>query len=195
MHEPGSYPASARFDAALALARKLHDGQYRKGSTIPYIAHPLAVAGLALHYGADEEVAIAALLHDVVEDCGGSPMLDRVRVDFGARVAGIVEACTDSWESPKRPWEERKRDYVARLASRPPEVKLVVACDKLDNLRATVDDLARDGRRAFDKFSARPERLRWYYTECVRAVANDVPSRLANRLDDELTRVLEWIPA
>jgi len=195
MHFEGSYAASARFAAAIQFAHRAHDGQLRKGSTVPYIAHPLAVAGLALHYGADDEVAMAALLHDTVEDAGGRPTLWRLRWAFGWRVAAIVEGCTDSFSSPKRSWEERKRDFVAKLPSRPREVLLVVACDKLDNLRATADDLRRQGRRALDKFSAPPARLRWYYAECVRAVRDAIPSPLADRLERELDAVLRWIPA
>ena len=191
----GSYPPSSRFAAAFQFAHRAHAGQYRKGTRTPYIAHPLSVAGLAMHYGADEDVAMAALLHDTVEDCGGRPTLWRIRWAFGWRVAAIVEGCTDSFASPKRPWEERKREYVDRLASQPREIKFVVACDKLDNLRATADELARRGPGTFDKFSAPPARLRWYYSECVRSVEGAVPYGLADRLGRELERVLSWIPA
>jgi GTP pyrophosphokinase len=177
-----------RFAAALRLAQRAHDGQYRKGSSTPYIAHPLAVASLALQYGADDEVASAAVLHDAVEDGGGAPMLERIRWAIGERVAAIVEGCTDGC-APKAPWEARKRAYVARLPSLAPATRLVVACDKLDNLRATHDDLRRLGREALAKFSAAPSRLRWYYHECFRAVAPVIPDVLAERLRREIDAI------
>lgn len=175
-----------RFAASLRLAQQAHAGQYRKGSATPYITHPLAVAALALQFGADDDVASAAVLHDVVEDCGGAPMLRRIRWRIGERVATIVDACTDASSSPKPPWESRKRAYLARLHGAARDVKLVVACDKLDNLRATNDDLRVQGRDALDKFNAPPVRLRWYYRECFRAVAGAVPYALAERLKTEL---------
>ena len=122
-------------------------------------------------------------------------MLARIGREFGPRVAGIVEACSDSFESTKRPWEERKRPYIERLSAQPASVKLVVACDKLDNLRATADDLERDGIAVLEKFSAPPARLRWYYTECFRSVRDALPAALAARLGHELDRVTAWIPA
>ena len=182
-----------RFASALSLARRAHEGQYRKGTSTPYIAHPLAVAALALHFGADDDVAAAAVLHDAVEDGGGHPMLERIRWGLGARVAAIVDGCSDAYGVPKRPWEERKRAYVARLPSLPAATKLVIACDKLDNLRATHDDLRSQGHRALEKFSAPPQRLRWYYNECFRAIAASIPQRLAERLDCELRAVDPWL--
>jgi len=181
-----------RFASALSLARRAHEGQYRKGTSTPYIAHPLAVASLALHYGADDDVAAAAVLHDTVEDGGGRPMLERIRWGIGERVASIVDGCTDAYGAPKRPWEERKHAYVARLPSLPAATKLVIACDKLDNLRATLDDLRTQGHRTFEKFSAPPHRLHWYYNECVSAIASSIPFQLAERLRAELRSVDPW---
>jgi (p)ppGpp synthase/HD superfamily hydrolase len=83
-----------RLSKALALAIEAHDGQLRKETTIPYIAHPMAVAAIALEYGADEDQAMAALLHDAVED-GGAEYADIIRSKFGDRVADIVNGCTD----------------------------------------------------------------------------------------------------
>ena len=192
MDIPVSYRLD-RFATALRLAQRAHAGQYRKGSSTPYIAHPLAVAALALQHGADDEVASAALLHDAVEDGGGQPMLERIRWGLGERVATLVSGCSDACGTPKRPWEERKRAYVARLPSQPAATKLVVACDKLDNLRATHDDLRAQGRAALDKFGAPPARLRWYYHECFRAVASAIPGRLADKLEHELKAVDAWL--
>jgi len=182
-----------RFAAALRLAQQAHDGQCRKGTSTPYIAHPLAVAGLALHYGADDEVASATVLHDAVEDGGGRPMLQRIGWRIGARVAAIVDGCTDSYATPKLPWEQRKRAYLARLQSAPRDTKLVVACDKFDNLRATHDDLLVQGADALRKFGAPPGDLRWYYHACFRAVANAIPYALADRLRKELDAIEPWL--
>lgn len=190
----GSIASGQRWTVAMRIESRIHGVQFRKGTTIPYIAHPMSVAARALRHGADDDVAIAALLHDTVEDGGGSALLWRIRWAFGWRVARIVEGCTDSYVQPKRPWEERKRAYVERLRGEPREIHLVVACDKLDNLKATNDDLRRQGARTFAKFSAPPARLGWYYTECVRAVRGSVPGRLAGRLDDELGQLMQWVP-
>lgn len=97
-----------RFDRALALARELHRDQLRKGTTIPYLAHLMGVASLVIEDGGDEDQAIAALLHDAVEDQGGGPTLGRIRQQFGERVAAIVKACSDTDEQPKPPWRARK---------------------------------------------------------------------------------------
>jgi GTP pyrophosphokinase len=137
------------------LARRAHEGQYRKGTSTPYIAHPLAVAALALHYGADDDVASAAVLHDTVEDGGGRPMLERIRWGIGERVASIVDGCTDAYGAPSGPG--RSASALRRAPpSLPNATKLVIACDKLDNLRATHDDLRTQGRSTFEKFSAPP---------------------------------------
>ena len=104
-----------RFDRAFALARELHAHQLRKGTSIPYVAHLMGVASLVLEDGGEEDEAIAALLHDAVEDQGGPPTLGRIRQLFGRRVADIVEACSDTDETPKPPWRRRKEDYIAHL--------------------------------------------------------------------------------
>src|SRR5512141_750990 len=101
-----------RFDEAVRYAREVHAGQTRKGTSVPYIAHLLGVASIVLDDGGSEDEAIAALLHDAAEDHGGRERVDEIRARFGSAVARIVEDCTDSWETPKRPWMERKTAYV-----------------------------------------------------------------------------------
>jgi (p)ppGpp synthase/HD superfamily hydrolase len=123
------------FESALKFASRLHADQPRKGSDAPYISHLLAVAAIALEHGATEKEAIAALLHDAVEDRGGQETLEKIRRRYGKRVAGIVAACSDTDQSPKPPWRERKEAYVERLRSEPYSVRLVVAADKLHNAR------------------------------------------------------------
>ena len=129
-HDPAHH-LSSRFDVAFVYASQLHKDQMRKGSQIPYISHVLAVASIALEHGADENEAIAALLHDAVEDAGGAPVREEIRKRFGEEVATIVDGCTDTDESPKPPWRTRKEAYIAHLRDAPDSVALVSAADKL----------------------------------------------------------------
>jgi (p)ppGpp synthase/HD superfamily hydrolase len=150
---------------ALALAVEAHDGQKRKGTNIPYIAHPLGVASIALDHGADEEQAVAALLHDAVED-GGAHYAERIRTKFGNRVADIVAGCTDGVPDAsgrKPPWQARKQSYLDHLKSASDDVLLVSSSDKLHNARAIVEDLLSTGQKVFDRFSASKEQTLWYY--------------------------------
>jgi (p)ppGpp synthase/HD superfamily hydrolase len=158
---------SPRFEAALQYAAVLHNGQHRKASRIPYIAHLLGVASLALEFGADEDEAIAALLHDAVEDAGGASRLADIRVRFGERVAEIVLGCTDTAEDPKPPWQQRKSAYLATLAGAAPSVQLVCCCDKLHNARGIVRDLRQQGDRAWEKFTGGKEGTLWYYASLL----------------------------
>src|SRR6476660_4838476 len=103
---------SDQFDRALAYAAVIHAGQVRKTNNVPYVAHLLGVASIALEYGANEEEAIAALLHDAGEDAGGEGRLADIRARFGDKVARIVEGCTDSLTIPKPEWRERKEKYI-----------------------------------------------------------------------------------
>jgi (p)ppGpp synthase/HD superfamily hydrolase len=154
-----------RLSKALALAIEAHDGQLRKETTIPYIAHPMAVAAIALEYGADEDQAMAALLHDAVED-GGAKYAEVIRSKFGDRVADIVNGCTDGVPDNngiKPPWKQRKESYIAHLKSAPDDVLLVSGSDKLHNARAIVSDLQNIGNRVFDRFSSSKEQTLWYY--------------------------------
>ena len=156
---------SERLSQALALATEAHNGQFRKETTIPYIAHPMAVASIALEYGADEDQAMAALLHDAVED-GGANYAEIIRSKFGDRVADIVNGCTDGVPDNngiKPPWKQRKESYIAHLKSAPDDVLLVSGSDKLHNARAIVSDLQNIGVRVFDRFSSSKEQTLWYY--------------------------------
>ena len=153
-----------RFESALQYACLLHNGQVRKATHVPYISHLLAVASLALEYGADEDEAIAALLHDAVEDAGGKTRLLDLRMRFGERVAEIVSDCTDADTSPKPPWRQRKESYIAHLAEASPSARMVSCCDKLHNVRSIVADLRILGPRVWDKFAGGKEGTLWYYT-------------------------------
>ena len=156
---------SERLSQALALAIEAHNGQFRKETTIPYIAHPMAVASIALEYGADEDQAMAALLHDAVED-GGANYAEVIRSKFGDRVADIVNGCTDGVPDNngiKPPWKQRKESYISHLKSASDDVLLVSGSDKLHNARAIVADLQNIGVKVFDRFSSSKEQTLWYY--------------------------------
>jgi len=154
-----------RFSQAITLAIEAHTNQKRKGTEIPYISHPLGVASIALEYGADEDQAMAALLHDAIED-GGQEFAQRIRLQFGDRVANIVEGCTDgvpNANGEKEAWKPRKERYLDHLKHASEDVLLVSGSDKLHNARAIVDDLVRIGPAVFDRFTASQEQTLWYY--------------------------------
>ncbi|MEM1426197.1 MAG: HD domain-containing protein [Cyanobacteria bacterium P01_H01_bin.130] len=155
---------SNRFSEALVFAEQLHRNQARKGSGAPYMAHLLGVSSLVLEAGGDEDEAIAALLHDAVEDQGGLPTRDRIQDQFGDRVAGIVMACSDSTGTgPKPPWRDRKERYIAHLRTAPPSVRLVSMADKLYNLRSIVRDYRLMGDALWERFRGRRDGTLWYY--------------------------------
>jgi len=151
-------PLTSRFSEALVGAADLHARQARKGTEIPYVAHLLGVASIAMHHGADEEQAIAALLHDAIEDApdglGAAWVRRWIGFRFGTRVLGIVEGCTDTDEVPKPAWRVRKEIYVAHLAGAHPDVLLVSASDKLHNAGAVLSDLRDIGDHVWERFNA-----------------------------------------
>ena len=158
-----------RYAHAVAYASILHGAQVRKGTDIAYMSHLLGVSSLVIEAGGDEDLAIAALLHDAVEDAGGLPRLADVRARFGDRVADIVLACSDSTDEEwKRSvsYEERKAKYLKHLAEAPADVVLVSTADKLHNARAIITDLKRYGADVLSKFNGRPDQVLWYYKAC-----------------------------
>jgi (p)ppGpp synthase/HD superfamily hydrolase len=166
---------------AFRYAAEKHAGQARKGTAVPYLSHLMAVASLVLEAGGDEEMAIAALLHDVVEDCGGMPRLLEVRKQFGARVARIVEGCTDSFTHPKPEWIERKKDYLHEVKHADAETRFVSASDKLHNVRTILTDYRQHGEAIWKRFSGKREGTLWYY----RALSDEY-GRKPNRITREL---------
>lgn len=160
---------SSRFDDALAFAVDLHREQPRKGTGVPYVSHLLSVAALVLEHGGSEDQAIAALLHDAVEDQGGRPTAERIRERFGVLVAEIVDGCTDTDVSPKPPWRERKEAYLARVRGEPAHVRLVSAADKLHNARTMVTDLRIHGPALWERFNAGRDETLWYLESLVAA--------------------------
>jgi (p)ppGpp synthase/HD superfamily hydrolase len=177
---------SPKFRKALDYAAGVHARQIRKKTSRPYIGHLLNVASLVIEYDGDEEMAIAALLHDAVEDQGGLPRLREIRRKFGKRVAHIVDGCTDSYTIPKPPWLERKRAYVKRVRNESAEVRLVSAADKLSNVRETIHDLRVQGEDVFNRFAGKKDGTLWYY----RALAREFRKAGSNPLVEELTRAV-----
>jgi (p)ppGpp synthase/HD superfamily hydrolase len=175
-----------RFEQALLFATRKHAGQGRKGTAVPYISHLLSVAGLVLEAGGGEDLAIAALLHDVVEDCGGAPMLKEVRRRFGERVAHVVEGCTDTDLFPKPPWRQRKEDYLKHLRTANADVRLVSAADKLHNVRTILTDYRECGEAVWERFQGKRDGTLWYY----RALLTEFRRRKGNRLINELERAV-----
>lgn len=171
------------FMRAFEFAAKQHSGQTRKASTIPYIAHLMGVASLVLEAGGDEDLAIAALLHDVVEDCGGTPMLKEVERRFGNRVAAIVDGCTDAYEIPKPPWRERKESYIRRLKRESADTRLVSAADKLNNVRAILSDYRAVGESVWSRFNGGRDGTLWYYRTLRDEFLRRKPNRITRDFD------------
>jgi (p)ppGpp synthase/HD superfamily hydrolase len=184
-------PLGKRFHRALVYASQLHATQFRKGTIRPYVAHLLGVTSIVLSNGGNEDDAIAALLHDAVEDQGGKPVLRRIRKMFGARVAAIVEGCTDADTIPKPPWRARKEKYIRHLRSANASVRLISAADKLYNAQETLADARILGDKVWKRFHATREETLWYYGEVLNILKRKGPLALAA----ELERVVEELAA
>jgi (p)ppGpp synthase/HD superfamily hydrolase len=182
---------STRFSDAVAFACELHREQTRKGTRIPYVAHLLAVASLALEHGANEDEAIAAILHDAIEDQGGARTENEIRRRFGDQVADIVSGCSDADEIPKPPWRARKEKYIAHLAHASSSVRLVSLCDKLHNVRAILHDFRQHDDAVWARFKGGKEGTLWYY----RALVDAFRALGSTPLVEELERVVRELEA
>ncbi len=180
-------PLTARFAGALTFAWQVHGRQSRKKTGIPYMAHVMAVCAIALEHGADEDVAIAALLHDAVEDSeDGAATRERIEAQFGPRVAGIVMACTDAIAVPGQPkpdWRLRKEAYLRHLADADEDALLVSACDKIHNAGSIVADLRAEGDSVWQRFTVKDPRMQlWYYASVKEILMRRLPGPLTARL-------------
>jgi (p)ppGpp synthase/HD superfamily hydrolase len=180
-----------RFSDAVETARRIHAGDLRKGTGIPYLAHLLSVAALVLEHGGTEDEAIAALLHDTAEDHGGQRTIDTLRAEYGDQVADIVEACSDTLvtdRTQKEPWWDRKVRYLERLAEEPRSALLVSAADKLHNARAVLGDYRVHGDALWERFNADAGRagVVWYYTRLREVILARLHGTPAQPLADEL---------
>jgi (p)ppGpp synthase/HD superfamily hydrolase len=189
-HELGCGPLTERFDEALLFASRLHRKQMRKGSRVPYMTHLMSVSALVLEHGGTEDQAIAALLHDAVEDAPegqGPAVLREIGERFGGTVARIVEACSDGLDEAgnrQGSWPERKLPYVSGLRDpqkKPDEALLVTAADKIHNGRANGSDLRACGPSFWSTFNACDHELLWYYTSVDRAVTERLPGPASPR--------------
>lgn len=189
---------SDRYARAVAYAADVHAEQVRRGTEVPYLAHLVGVSSLVLEAGGDEDLAIAALLHDAAEDHGGEARLTDIAARFGDRVADIVRECSDSLlaEGQGKPdWEMRKHEHLARLASASDDTLVVWTADKVHNARALVTDAQVFGLGELAKFHAPADRILWYYRENLALVeSRSVPARLRVPLRvaiDELAGLVE----
>jgi GTP pyrophosphokinase len=189
----GEWAYSHRFLLALDAAATMHAAQRRKGSGVPYISHLLGTCAIAMEYGADEDEAIAALLHDAIEDVRPTEQALAAVARFGERVLAIVEGCTDSDTHPKKPWRERKERYIAHLAAADASVLLVAGADKLHNARSLLIDLRRIGDKVWSRFNAGREESLWFYRSVVAAMRGNPANNAA--LVDELERTVAEIDA
>lgn len=192
---------SERFDEALAYASRIHRTQVRKGNNVPYISHLLGVAAIAIENGADERQAIAALLHDAVEDQGGLAQLEEIRARFGEDVAQIVADCTDDLAGTKAQastadqkfaeWRARKEVYLASLAHKAPRSLAVSLADKTHNAAAINADLRQYGTVVWSRFTGRRDGTLWYYRSLADAFERLAPGAAAARFAREVGEMEE----
>lgn len=181
-----------RFDRALLYAMHVHGGQVRKETSIPYVAHLLAVSATVLEYGGSEDMAIAGLLHDAVEDQGGLPRLSDIRNRFGNRVADIVHACSDSFTTrqEKEGWHIRKKRYIDHLRVVDQETLMVSLSDKVHNARSILRDLRKPevGESIWNRFKKDKKNTLWYYDELAKVFCDRLPSQ---QLASELKEIVD----
>jgi (p)ppGpp synthase/HD superfamily hydrolase len=183
-------PMTPRFAEAFLFAERLHCNQVRKKTQVPTISHLMAVTALVLENGGGEDEAIAALLHDTAEDCGGRPVLEEIRRRFGDTVASIVEDCSDTLEAPKPRWQPRKESYLEHLETAPEATLLVSLADKVHNTRALAFEYRRVGDRLWQRFTATREQTFWYYQSLLDVFRRRCPEQL-EPLVDELARAFQ----
>jgi nitroreductase len=181
-----------RFDDALQWASELHRHQVRKATRVPYVSHLLAVAAIVLEYGGSENQAIAALLHDAIED--QDVWDNEIQRRFGDEVSALVRACTEDEDWAYGSWRGRKAAYLEHLVSADmePEALLVSAADKLHNARSTLTDLRREGDRVWNRFHAGRDGQLWYYDNVARIFAARLPGPLAGELVDTVADLRAW---
>jgi len=180
---------TGQFSKALVYAELKHHNQVRKGGNIPYFGHLLSVASLVINDNGSEDQAIAAVLHDCVEDAGGATTLDEIRKNFGDGVATIVDECSDTDVEPKPPWRERKTAYIEHLAQVGTDTLLVSVSDKLDNARSMLRDYHEHGSKLWERFTVKdPRDHLWYYGGLLEAYRK---RGLDSWMVDELGRVVD----
>lgn len=180
---------TAKFEAALVYATRLHANQTRKISGVPYIAHLMSVAALVLEAGGNEDEAIAALLHDAIEDQGGQPTREEIHRQFGDIVVAIVDGCTESDITPKPPWQERKTRYLEQIRHASPSVRLVSLADKLHNARSLLAEWQQQGDIIWSAFNSSREKTLWFYQSLVQVYQHTG----SDWMTEELSRVISQL--
>jgi len=187
----GNQLITSRFVKAFDLTNQLHAKQYRKDSNVPYVSHLLAVAALVLEDGGDEDQAIAALLHDAVEDQGGFETLDIIEKQFGERVARIVKGCSDSFITPKPSWIDRKQKYLTHLQDADQDILRVSLADKLHNARSILSDLRTQRDLVWERFNGGKDGTLWYYQSLLVIFRDRSISPLVKELASVVLRIEE----
>jgi (p)ppGpp synthase/HD superfamily hydrolase len=182
-----------RFEFALVYANRLHAHQVRKVGGVPYITHLLSVAALVLESGGNEDEAIAALLHDAVEDQGGAQTREAIRQQFGDEVVMIIDGCTESDTIPKPPWRERKLRSLEKLRQASPSVRRVALADKLHNGRSLLMELHRQGNSAWSYFNASPEEILWFYQSLVQIYQEGIADETTAEFERVVSQLAEWV--
>ena len=192
---------SSRFSQALVYAHELHQNQVRKGTSIPYISHLMAVSAIALEHGANEDQAIAALLHDSLEDApqysGRSRRIieQEIATQFGTQVLKIVLSCTDTnSEGEKEDWWERKKAYLQHLEAMDDAVLLVSNADKLHNAQSIWRDYQNLGETLWSRFTAGKAGTLWYYQNLAELFNRRRPSQLASDLQKVVNQLTDALP-
>lgn len=174
-------------EKALQTACKSHEGQYRKNTDIPYIAHPVAVGMMLLKAGYSDEIVAAGVLHDTVED---TPLtLEDIEKEFGAEIANIVEGSSEPDKS--LPWIDRKEHTINFLKTASEDIRAVVSADKLHNIRSIIRDYEKIGEEVWKRFNAGKEQQKWYYTNVVESLGTQSTFDLLKELRNEVDRLFE----
>lgn len=167
----------SKFERALEFAMKAHRGQVRKGSSVPYLVHPIETALIAMTLSDDQDVIVAALLHDVIEDTKYGAR--EIEMAFGARVASLVQGESENkrrGQDASLTWKIRKQEFIDSLANKPKDEKIIALADKLSNMRATYQGYRKNGEGFWNRFhEKRKEMHAWYYrsvAEGLREFAN-----------------------
>jgi (p)ppGpp synthase/HD superfamily hydrolase len=195
---PGPPQLTGRFLEAVALAQELQGSERRSGTGMPFLAHLFVVTGLVIEDGGDEDQAIAALLHDTVEDGGGRPLLERIEAGFGARVARMVEELSDTIDGdPDTPWIDLKARYLGRLEACDDEGTLRVAlADKVHNARAIVRDYRYEGHVIWERFTEKTAQQQlWYSRQLAQFFTRKRPGPLADDLREAVDELAVLIAA
>ena len=185
----GLMPVTDRLSEAFRLTVSLHGKQIRKGTGVSYITHLMAVSSLVGEYGGDEDLMIAGLLHDSLEDCFDRIGLADIVAQFGERVGRVVQGCSDCCGRPKPSWEQRKQAFVKRLATEPADIKLVAAADKLHNASCLLRDTLLHGTSHWERFNAPKDRQAWYLQACLEALALGWDNPILMALDNVLSEL------